>query len=274
MSYQIPSPSDSMDYNDGESNYTTMGDISSKHNSYMKGKKQVNLFMDPKKIQEQQEREREMRNEEKVENFNISTIKQQESYDSICAIKDGSPFCSSIEEFNNFYTLPPPTCDPNTQVCELGVSKTDKDNVYAAFIEYYGDLLFTKVKENDTHYIYMFKISCQLINVNRYLVAVVSRSLNNRNHILKLSELRWDSFQTRMLKENYNITEGSYRPNKTQAITGNINMIDSNTQASKYKAETLPINIMLLHKKRKINEYNANGKINLALETYQTIVTF
>jgi hypothetical protein len=283
QSYPEPDD-DSMLYNDEDSGYTTMGEIETGNNTYTQGKKRVNAFIDPAKTkiredkllahreslrQEEENRKRLFQEDVPIEGFS-----HQEAYDSVCAIKDGTSFCSNMKDFNDFYTLPPPDCDPTAEICEKGVSKVDRNKVYSAFIDYYGDVMFTKVKENNSHSIYMFKMAWQLGNEYRYLVAVIPRELEPVGLTAKMSYLRWDSFQTRSISDNYSLPEGYIKPTKTEAMTGNINMIDQNTKASKYEAETLPIKIMLLHKKNKLDEYAVQGRIHLALETFQTIVTF
>lgn len=270
----LPGP-DYMSYDDSAADYTTMDDFDEANREYNKGKKYVDLFTDPRKLQQKRE-ERERKEAERpgvMVGRQVDALSHQEVYNSICSIKDGTPFCSSVEEFNSFYAQNTPMCDPEKDYCERGVSQRDRERIYSLFIACYGDLQFTKVKESATHHVFMVKLNTNLLTDNKYLVAVVSKEYNTPQ-ICYLSQLKWDSFQTRTMKENYDIVSVNIHKNPIKEFLSPIYASKHGKTNTLYDVESLPIKVMLLHKKGKMYEYEDKGRVDLALETYQTIVTF
>lgn len=146
--------------------------------------------------------------------------------------------------------------------------------IYSLFIEYFGNTVFTKIKEEDKYMIYMCKVYSLLSNQYRYLIAVV-----NSNKELKeqefLNELKWVSFQTRSLPENHKLKMYSYVPKKTTLLNSQIVKVVCNNVSCSYSCSEIPIiNITLLNTKDDMLEYQHNGTVISALETYQTIITF
>lgn len=54
-----------------------------------------------------------------------------------------------------------------------------------------------------------------------------------------------------------------------------INLISRNDDFSQYKCDSLPIVVTLLHTKKDTqNQYSKKGTLRLAINEYQTIITF
>lgn len=156
----------------------------------------------------------------------------------------------------------------------LNTYDPDLEYIYNLFIEYYGNTYFTKIREEEKYYIYMCKIYGLLNNQYRYLIAVVTANNQLKEEEL-LSDLKWVSFQARTLPENYKLKMYSYVPKKGSILNSQIVKILCNTVSCSYSCSNLPIlNVTLLNTKDDVLEYQPNGTIISALETFQTIITF
>jgi hypothetical protein len=139
---------------------------------------------------------------------------------------------------------------------------------------YFDNPIFTKVKENPTHSIYMAKVDCLLANEYRYLIATVPKDDNPKGSTSDLIKLSWDSFQTRSITDYYDIGSQRYIPKKIGEIMSPIDILDRNENYTSYKTEKFPLKITVLHKKAGKYEYPDRGTLGASLETYQTIITF
>ena len=150
----------------------------------------------------------------------------------------------------------------------------DKEMVYNLFLSYYGNPNFTKIKEEEKFYIYMCRVYSLLSNQHRYLIAVVNENKSLKREE-KLSDLKWVSFQTRTLSENFNIDRYSYNQKRGTLLDSEIKKFLCDNISCSYNCEKIPIlNITLLNTKDDLLEYQKNGTIISALETFHTIITF
>ena len=150
-----------------------------------------------------------------------------------------------------------------------------KDNFCSYINKYFNFPNFKKIKDINENSIYMVKINCLLSNKYRYLIAIVLKDINNIGSFIKLSDLNLISFQTRTLDDKHNIESHNYQPLMSGPLTAKIKRTDILPELSKYKCDKFPIEILLLHKKKDIqSEYQTNGNIISALETYETIINF
>jgi hypothetical protein len=144
------------------------------------------------------------------------------------------------------------------------------------FINYFNNPSMTKKKNiNNEYSMYVCKAYCLLSNECRYIVAIVNNDIYPIDHINKLSDLKWESFQTRTLKEQYTSESHSYTPMAKGPLTAPISRIEQNDEATTYSCLNIPIIVTLLHNEKKTKDsYQPNGTVIAALETWETIITF
>jgi hypothetical protein len=121
-----------------------------------------------------------------------------------------------------------------------------KQQIYNSIVEYFGDVIFTKVNSKSTsdgtkYGIYYCKIGCMLCVDNRYLIAIVKEEQNpygqydiyeeqNENNNIPvgsqiyLSNLQWNSFQTRSIDDFESINPHNIKL-KQQNVKNNRNLI-------------------------------------------------
>ena len=150
----------------------------------------------------------------------------------------------------------------------------DTDQLYDSFVKYFNYPKMTKIKNSDNLSMYMTKLYCLLNNQCRYIVVIVKEDYHPLKTQKDLSELLWVSLQTRTLKDNHDIPSHNYNPEQKGFLNKKIYRVDVNDKSSTYKSDGLPLTITLIHTKTDTKaEYQSNGNIISALETYQTIIT-
>jgi hypothetical protein len=201
---------------------------------------------------------------------------KQKMFNSVCSIKGGTSICSDVETFESFYSTTPSFDNDDEQFLPINkIGNNDIKKIYDTFVAFYGDVQFFKVKDNATHSIYMCKVESGLMREDHYMSAVVNRDRNSLGSRVPLSQLKWDSFQCRKIPDGYDIPSTMLKNNLNDVIRGKIDVIKRTDQCSQYKCETLPILVTLLHKKVGFkDQYNSSGKLYLALNQFDTIITF
>ena len=150
----------------------------------------------------------------------------------------------------------------------------DKETVYGAIIDYYGDINMRLIKNQDGWGIYAAKISSGL-NLQRYIFVVVPSRLV-RLQETNLNNLDWVSFQTRLTDEVYQVpTHNILLDNKRKkALEDRISVLERVKGETHYITHTLPIKIRLLHDPKKNNhlQYPDTLLLYQALETYRCVL--
>lgn len=150
----------------------------------------------------------------------------------------------------------------------------EKNELYESISSYFNDPKMTKTKNKDGYSVYMCKTQCMLGGSCRYLIALTEQDQNNINTSAKLSEIRWDSFQTRTLEDSYpNVNTCGYFPQKKGPLTIGIEKIGENNDTTTYKCEKYNITVTLMNGKNTVY-YQNKGTVIAALETYNTIISF
>ena len=149
---------------------------------------------------------------------------------------------------------------------------TTKEPVYKAFIQYFDNPIFTKIKNMENETMYMAKIRCLLMNINRYLVVMCVLDKHPLGHHVKLSYLPWISFQTRSLESKYDILTTNYK--SKLLLNDPIILQKRHNTHTDYICEKYKIKISLIHTIKNMYEYPEGGTLKKALETYQTIICF
>lgn len=150
----------------------------------------------------------------------------------------------------------------------------DHETTYKAFVDYFGNPLMTKIKNVQDYSMYLAKIHCLLSNQFRYLITFISKDNNSRGVTESLSNLYWESIQTRTMEDNHKLKSHTYAPRNMKPLTAKIDILTRDKEKSTYKCEELSLEVTLLHKRGDVHEYNNRGTVVSALETYNTIITF
>ena len=116
-----------------------------------------------------------------------------------------------------------------------------KNEIYDLFTNYFSNPILTKTKDIDNSSIDMVRIISGYVVYNKYLIVSVDKDENKKGTKKRLSDLSWNSLQTRMLKENivcdsykYAVPEGSPY---TDIITKKIDTTDTAEYVHPYYPE-------------------------------------
>ena len=156
----------------------------------------------------------------------------------------------------------------------------EKVIIRQSLIDYFGDLLMTKIQETEQSYnkrsysLYYAKIGCMLCVEDRYLIVVVDSDPYSINHLENLSQLNWISFQTRTIDKPPQGLRTQQIPSKiNKLLTDKINLVEKKPDRYVYMSKTTPLKIELLFTKEDDN-YSNSGTIQSALDTYNCVLSF
>lgn len=169
------------------------------------------------------------------------------------------------------------------------------NQLYNAFVEFFnnehdkepGGPLFTKIKDittdnygnerqlKDQYSYYATKTLCYLSNECRYLCVIVSKDDNDIGEQIRLHNLPWISFQTRVMHSGIQCGSHTYKAKRGGILSMPINRVSIESDGSYiYTSDNLPVKVTLLPKRNNHDpDYNSQGTIIAALETYNTIIT-
>lgn len=150
----------------------------------------------------------------------------------------------------------------------------NKELVYGAFVDYYGDIKLRLIKNDNNWYIYCAKINSGL-NEQRYIYVVVYYTPYLKEEET-LDKLDWVCFQTRTSEEILEVPSHNLVVNETRKkmMYDKIKVIDRTKEETFYITDNLPIKIRLLHNKKKNNQlqYPDETLLYQALNTFNCIV--
>jgi len=156
-----------------------------------------------------------------------------------------------------------------------GAYDPTKQNIYNLFSVYFNNPEMFKKKDVQHFSMYIVKIHSMLSNVYRYLVAFVNKDEQEIGTKANLKDLNWSSLQTRTFPANFQYPIHSYNPRRFPPLMKKITLNTKNKESYMYDVEEFPLTVTLLRQKpNEDNEYHPSGVIPVALETYQTIVTW
>lgn len=157
----------------------------------------------------------------------------------------------------------------------LNAFDPEKDEVYTHFDSYFNQPVLIKVKDVENYSVYMTKTYCLLSGICRYIMTFVPTDEESKGTPKLLSELKWESLQTRTLMDDHDIPSHAYNARMGTKLDAVIERTSITDESSVYKCEDLPITLTLLHKNPGTpSEYQKTGTVVSAVETYQTIITF
>ncbi|AMQ10839.1 hypothetical protein [Brazilian marseillevirus] len=149
------------------------------------------------------------------------------------------------------------------------VNKMEQFNTYFQSLQFY--LVEQKAIGGIKYSVYAAKISSLLADGQRYVLLFVPSSSTDvaKSHI---SMLQWESLQTRILPNNYNIPLQSlnFRTNKQDALQ----VFQRTPTCTYYSSPELPAEVALLHnpKKRSIEQFPDKLQLSQALQTFSCVV--
>ncbi len=144
------------------------------------------------------------------------------------------------------------------------------------FNQLFGGLVFDKVKMVNSYAMYAAKIQTFTGNGQRYVFLLVPFDQASLGRA-KISQLPWASLQTRMINDNYSISEQSMNPKSLDFRYADkkikITVKNRNYERTEYFVP-LDIELSLLHdpKKKSMYQYNDSMDLRQALNTFQCIV--
>ena len=151
-----------------------------------------------------------------------------------------------------------------------------KEDLYGAFVDYYGNLPFKKLKQEQGYAIYAHSVGSGL-SENRYIFIVVPQGIRPLPETVNLNSVDWLSFQTRSTLDHHpNIPNSQLllTEQRKNALPDLINCVERTKEQSRYFTNELPINITLVHDRKKNNtlQYPDKCKLYQALETYNCVI--
>jgi hypothetical protein len=158
----------------------------------------------------------------------------------------------------------------------IGDFKPDREHIYDMFTEYFNNPKMTKIKNTDNLSMYLTKTYCLTSTTCRYIIVFVPQNNSPLGSSEYLKDLKWVSLQTRTLEEKFpSIKYHGYIPEEKGPLLSKIHRTDITKEVSTYKCDDYPIIVTLLHDTKKNSDtYQNSGNIVIALETWNTIVTW
>lgn len=149
------------------------------------------------------------------------------------------------------------------------VNKMEQLNTYFQSLQFY--LVEQKMISGVQYSVYAAKISSLLADGQRYVLLFVPASSTDvaKSHI---SMLQWESLQTRILPNNYNIPLQSlnFQRNRQDSLE----VLRRTPNCTYYSSKDLPVEFALLHnpKKKSIEQFPDRLQISQALQTFSCVV--
>jgi hypothetical protein len=152
-----------------------------------------------------------------------------------------------------------------------------KDAICPLFTSYFSNPEMIKLKDVNNYSMYITEIHAILGIEKRYLIVFVKQNTESLGNKKRLSDLKWQSLQTRTFGEEMFHDKGiplhSYSPRIISELNQKIVLTHKDSEQYVYSVEKLPLQIVLLPKTKNL-DYNNTGKVIPALETYYTLVNF
>lgn len=151
-----------------------------------------------------------------------------------------------------------------------------KVNAYNFFSTYFNNPILVKIKELEGLAMFGTRVASSLLRDRKYIFALVDLSdPSSKLPQASLSELNWTFLQTRSLSDVYSVPTYRYSvPKECENIE--INLIDKNATKTMYhyRCKMFPnVNITLLTNKNQYREYSERGTLNLAIESYNCMIS-
>ena len=147
--------------------------------------------------------------------------------------------------------------------------------LYSEMVQYFENPVLYKVKNVDGMSQYMCKTYCLLSNYCRYMIVLVPENEVEIGTKIDLNSLEWKVFQTRTLTDKHTLPVHSYEVRDKGFLKSEITRKSVQKGVTVYDCDEYPIQIGLIHQKNDVqSEYNKNGTILSAIESYQCVINF
>lgn len=185
--------------------------------------------------------------------FNLTSL--QECLDS------KSPFCKiDIEQDKD-------EMYQNQSQQQSGESKLEE--IYASFIEHFGDLMMAKHKLMGSFCAYTTKIKSGLSYGSRIIVVVIPDDGMPMGAMRPLHTLHWLNFQTRFTTQEIPTREFNMPETKNTLVNSMIERVQKDGLKSVYKVHNYPeLKVTLFKKKDSIQDWAERNKLYVALHTF------
>lgn len=163
---------------------------------------------------------------------------------------------------------------------DSGLSKDvqKKESIYKDISIYYGDPEMIKYRQQDKYAFYAVSYTCGLIKTTKYLICAVINDFDRVGIVKRLSDIKWEAFQTRTFDEP--ISDDIEIPFSDKCGTVIPTLLgvqlsekNSDMDASYYVCETEPIKVRIMYK-TKSSRYSSKGTLKMALDVYSTVLEF
>jgi len=155
----------------------------------------------------------------------------------------------------------------------------ERIKIYNAILQYFPNYVMTKTAQHGAFAIYKAIVQCLLCNGVRYAVAIVNETATSIGGKRNLSELAWESFQTRYSEDDKEATKFQIEtfayghPEGTSILDDTIRLNRETKDSFKYTCDNLPLNVELL-KMREDENMAETGTVASALETFSCVLSF
>lgn len=152
---------------------------------------------------------------------------------------------------------------------------TNKEDVYGAFVDFYGDIKLGYIKNFDGGWAMYGAQVFSGLNLNRYIFVIIQARLA-RGQEMTLDQMDWVSFQTRTTEDVHKVPTHHLFVNENQkkALPDIITATSRTGEETRYITDSLPIKVQLMHDPKKNNQLQFPDKMRLyqALGTYRCVV--
>ena len=142
---------------------------------------------------------------------------------------------------------------------------------------YFDRLVFVKIEQKENFTIYAAAISSSFGDGKKtYALAFVPAHLAILDKGF-LKDLHWQNFQTRTLTNGWKIPGQRWDMRQLKGLpTPMFDAVERNESKTKYRCETEPLEMVLLHDPKKKSVYQYHNRINLlaALATFKCVLNF
>lgn len=152
--------------------------------------------------------------------------------------------------------------------------KPEREIIYNYFTTYFGNPTMIKLQEEKSFSVYVAEISCLLNRENRFLIIIVKSDRFPLRTQKMMSELSWESLQTRALHEKNDVLVFKYLPRRYQPLMDSIKLVEKTQTHFTYHTDKLPLIVTLLPDLNGKLEYQPTGNLITAIETFHTIINF
>lgn len=144
-------------------------------------------------------------------------------------------------------------------------------DIYQHFTDYFNNPLMEKTKNIDGCSVYMTKVSSRLSVKGRFIVAICHQNPFDVGHKTHLSNIKWQSIQTRTFGNQKVSSTHTYHKNTNSLLNTKIHKFSNELKYSKYLCKELPIDVVVLCGEG-INLYNDSMNLINAIELYNTVI--